>query len=550
MANDLVGSLNATGRDALMRAAANGGGGEGGAGSPEFSAGGTPNFNESDGAFTFDSTGNRETGDSRESTNYGNVSPEQRKAITDRATTAEQARAAEEAAGSATEPRDALQNNADDPRGSLENKGLLQEAVEVEVKANEILDPIKHNAEATKVAPVAVAVTSLTDTPELGEAMKAASAQLPPAEQVEIASQLAIANGTAGANATVGDVMVTNYDASLLTPEDMARNLKMLKKEDPMAAASMADEMEALLAGMENGEIPMWARPAVTKVEQQLAARGLSASSIGRDSLFNAIITSAMPIAQQDATFKQQANKTNYDSKIAAIFSDTAAINAAKQFNATSENQQKQFMAQLQTNVDMQNAARSDTRAAFNATQVNEASKLQASLDQQAELTNVAAANDFMKTQVSLETQVSMANTTATNQMEQFNTSQANELTKFAANMDQQRVLFNSQQSAAIEQSNVSWRRQTNQINTAIQNQVNQTNVGNAFNLSNQALSFLWQEERDQAQWEFQADESSLDRRNRLEANVIANETAAAGEVGSWVANITEGLNLLDKIFD
>ena len=550
MANDLVGQVNATGRDALMRAAANGGGGEGGAGSPEFSAGGTPNFNESDGAFTFDSTGNRETGDSRESTNYGNVSPEQRKAIRDRATAAEQARAAEEAAGSETEPRDALQNNVDDPRGSLENKGLLQEAVEVEVKADEILDPIKYNAEATKVAPVAKAVANLTDTPELGEAMKAASAQLPPAEQVEVASQLAIANGTAGDNATVGDVMVTSYETSLLTPEDMARNLESLQATEPMAAASMAKEMESLLAGMENGEIPMWAKPAVTKVEQQLAARGLSASSIGRDSLFNAIITSAMPIAQQDATFKQQANKTNYDSKVAAIFSDNAAINAAKQFNATSENQKNQFMAQLQTNVDMQNAARSDTRAAFNATQKNETARLQASMDQQTNLTNTAAANDFRKTQVTLDSQIALANTNALNQMEQFNAGQANDLTKFSATLDQQRELFNAQQSASIEQSNVGWRRQTNQINTAIQNQVNQTNTQNAFNLNNQALSFLWQEERDQAQWEFQADESALDRRNRLEANVIANETAAAGEVGSWVANITEGLNLLDTIFN
>ena len=57
---------------------------------------------------------------------------------------------------------------------------------------------------------------------------------------------------------------------------------------------------------MENGEIPVWARPAVASVEAMLARRGLSASSVGRDSLFNAIVQSAMPIAQSNAQAIQQ----------------------------------------------------------------------------------------------------------------------------------------------------------------------------------------------------------------------------------------------------
>jgi hypothetical protein len=121
-------------------------------------------------------------------------------------------------------------------------------------------------------------------------------------------------------------------------------------------------------------------------------------------------------------------------------------------------------------------------------------------------------------------------------------------MSQFQAGLDSQRIQFNTQMASAIEQSNVAWRKQANQIDTAIANQVNQTNTMNAFNLNNQSLAFLWQEERDEAQWQMQADESAKDRRNRLEANVIANETAAAGEIGSWVANITDGLNLLDKI--
>ena len=70
--------------------------------------------------------------------------------------------------------------------------------------------------------------------------------------------------------------------------------------------ALVSTQINGLLEGMENGEIPVWARPAVAQVEQMLAQRGMSASTVGRDSLFNAIIQSAMPIAQSNAQAIQQ----------------------------------------------------------------------------------------------------------------------------------------------------------------------------------------------------------------------------------------------------
>ena len=61
--------------------------------------------------------------------------------------------------------------------------------------------------------------------------------------------------------------------------------------------ALVSTQMNKLLEGIEEGEIPLWARPAVASVEQMLAQRGMSASTVGRDSLVNALIQSAMPIA-------------------------------------------------------------------------------------------------------------------------------------------------------------------------------------------------------------------------------------------------------------
>jgi len=65
--------------------------------------------------------------------------------------------------------------------------------------------------------------------------------------------------------------------------------------------ALISTQLNSLLEGMESGEIPVFARPAVTAVNEMLMARGLDASTVGRDALFNAIIQSAMPLAQSNA---------------------------------------------------------------------------------------------------------------------------------------------------------------------------------------------------------------------------------------------------------
>ena len=53
-----------------------------------------------------------------------------------------------------------------------------------------------------------------------------------------------------------------------------------------------------------------------------------------------------------------------------------------------------------------------------------------------------------------------------------------------------------------------------NTANTAGVNAVNQANAMNSFNLSNQGLSFLWQEMRDAAKWEY--DSAKMKQKDKL----------------------------------
>jgi hypothetical protein len=100
------------------------------------------------------------------------------------------------------------------------------------------------------------------------------------------------------------------------------------------------------------------------------------------------------------------------------------------------------------------------------------------------------------------------------------------QIAQYNSNLGFQRDQFNTQNALAVEQANVQWRRQTNTANTAGQNAVNQANAMNAFNLSNQGLSFLWQEMRDAAKWEYEAAENDDERAAALAQAALTNEAA------------------------
>ena len=89
------------------------------------------------------------------------------------------------------------------------------------------------------------------------------------------------------------------------------------------------------------------------------------------------------------------------------------------------------------------------------------------------------------------------------------------------------------------------WRRQTNTANTAGVNAVNQANAMNAFNLSNQGLSFLWQEMRDAAKWEYEAAENDDDRNTKTVIAALGNEAIEdqtrvdkAIAIANWAKNL------------
>ena len=132
--------------------------------------------------------------------------------------------------------------------------------------------------------------------------------------------------------------------------------------------ALVSSQMETLLAGIEDGEVPVWARPAVEQVNTMMRQRGLNASTVGRDALFNSIIQSALPMAQSNAQALQQ--------------------RAAQ--NLSNEQQANVQQANLDAQRRLQNTANQQTAASQTAQMAQQMSVLQSQFAQDAMITSAA----------------------------------------------------------------------------------------------------------------------------------------------------------------
>jgi hypothetical protein len=149
-------------------------------------------------------------------------------------------------------------------------------------------------------------------------------AELPPDM---VAAQMTAVTGEAAR----GIAAQVDIDSALARLEDQPDQMQAVVAALPTEAL-VTSQLDNLLKELDGGNVPTWARPALAAVEGQLAQRGLGKSSVARDSLFNAIIQSAMPLAQSNAT----------------------ALQERANLNLGYQNQAEQFNAQMQQQLNMQ----------------------------------------------------------------------------------------------------------------------------------------------------------------------------------------------------
>ena len=290
-------------------------------------------------------------------------------------------------------------------------------------------------------------------------------------------------------------------------------SVAQFEKEDLDRRATIQYQLENLL-DFPPGETPAWAKGAIDTMNSELAARGVGRSTIARDSLYNAIVASALPIAQNDANAYKDAWVVNMelDTKVAIANAATLASVSIKDADLFQQGQIANARAFLE--MDFKNMD-------------NEMMKQQVNLQakQQTLLSNQAAINAARKFGSEQEQDIIKFNQQMEATIKMDNAARADKTAEFNATQDFNRQQFNTAMQLEIEKANVEWRRTVNTQNTAGTNAINQANAMNSFELSQKALDYLWNEYRDVAEWAHEGAQNDKEVATKLAIAGMDNQT-------------------------
>ena len=319
--------------------------------------------------------------------------------------------------------------------------------------------------------------------------------------------EFAAAQGQASTQSLVGDVqgVVSQHSIAQAATGELDER------------ATVKYQLGQLFSSLEEGTpLPAWAAPAVRNVGAMMAKRGLGSSSMAAGAITQALMESGVPIAAADAkaystmqlqnlSNTQQAtlqnamtyaamDKANLDARMTAAVNNARAFLAMDTANLTNKQQMQALdlqskFAKLTTDSAAQNAA-----LQFNAKSINQI-------------------NQFYD---ELSTTINSANKSRDLAIRQYNAGEFNTGARFLADRNNARQQFNATMQAHINQNNAVWRRSINTANTTAQNTANMQNAMNALNISKDGLNRLWTKYRDEASWLYNSAENAMQREHQI----------------------------------
>jgi hypothetical protein len=280
----------------------------------------------------------------------------------------------------------------------------------------------------------------------------------------------------------------------------------------PSTDATVAGQLTGLMEQFEGNEPPAFAAGAIRAAAAQMAARGLSASSMAGQAIIQAAMESALPIAQQDAaTFARFESQNLSNKQQAAMFAaekraeflnleftqefQTRVSNAAKvsdiaNMNFSADVQIALENARMAQTVDLANLDAKNAKIMADAAAMTNVDMANLNNRQQTAIQNANAFLNMDMKNLDNEQQTAMFKTqelvnsmlsdqAATNAAAQFNATSEMQTEQFFASLTSTIARFNSEQANAMSRFNAGEANSLAQFNALQNNAADQFNAKN-----------------------------------------------------------------------
>ena len=254
--------------------------------------------------------------------------------------------------------------------------------------------------------------------------------------------------------------------------------------------------------------------------DQSFQAKVMNAAKVSE--IANMNFTAEQQIALENSRAANTMAMENLRNDQALIMAEAAALSQLDMANLNNRQQAAVQNAQNFLQMDMANLNNLQQAAMFKAQQVAQAIFTDQAADNAAKQFNAVNENQTNQFFANLSAQVSQFNASQANAMDQFNLNSTNALRQFNAEQQNQREMFNAQNGLVIAQANAQWRQNIATLNSAAQNESNMqfAQTMNGFTATN--LDEIWQRERDLLSMAFKVSEGNADRATEVVLQKIA----------------------------
>ena len=243
---------------------------------------------------------------------------------------------------------------------------------------------------------------------------------------------------------------------------------------------------------------------------QEFQTRVANAAKVS--DIANMNFTSEQQIALENARLTQTANLANMSAINGKVMADAAALSNMDLANLSNQQQAVVENAKAFLQTDLTNLANEQQIEVFKAQAVQQSILSDTAATNAASQFNASSKNQVDQFMSTMKAQVSQFNTTQTNAINQFNAGEENAIEKFNSELTNQRDQFNATNSLVIAQANAKWRQDISTMDTAAQNDANKLDAAAANGLTEKAIDDIWQRERDAMAWAVATSESASER--------------------------------------
>ena len=248
--------------------------------------------------------------------------------------------------------------------------------------------------------------------------------------------------------------------------------------------------------------------------DQAFQARVMNASKVS--DIANMNFTAEQQIALENSRMANSMNMQNLNNSQALVMSEAAALSQLDMANLSNEQQAAVQNAQNFLAMDMKNLDIRQQTTMFKNQAIQQGLFTDSAARNASRQFNATSRMQVDQYFASLKSQTSQFNASQRNAQSQFNAGEKNALNKFNAELVNQRQQFNAKNRLIVDQNNVQWRREVATANTEAVNRANELNASAVLDMSNTAYNNLWQYYSDSMENAWQSAENERSRINQL----------------------------------